>query len=232
MPTFLKDVFFPKFCLGCGKVGTYLCNNCYKKLAYFDKDCCIYCQKPSPYGLTHPGCRKPLGIDGFMTIFRYNDLLKKTIKSFKYRLATAVWDELSLSIRPEKLLKTNFFNRVIKNEKIFLQPIPLHPKKIRERGFNQALIITKFFQRYLSLLTTDTLIRTKETKPQASIKSKKERAQNLHNAFAVKKKNNVINRTFVLVDDLLTSGRTAEAAATTLKKNGAKKVYVLTLAKG
>jgi len=173
-----------------------------------------------------------LGIDGFMAILRYNDLLKKIIKSFKYRLATAVWDELSLSIRPEKLLKTNFFNRVIKNEKIFLQPIPLHPKKIRERGFNQALIIANFFQRYLSLLTTDTLIRTKETKPQASIKSKKKRRQNLRNAFAVKKKHSVINCTFVLIDDLLTSGMTAEAAAATLKKNGAKKVYVLSLAKG
>ena len=95
---FLKDLLFPKFCLGCGFLGAYICTNCKKKLSYIKQDSCLYCGKPSLYGLTHPGCRREKGVDGFLSVFYYNNLLKSVIKSVKYRLATAVFEELCLVV--------------------------------------------------------------------------------------------------------------------------------------
>lgn len=227
-----KELFYPKFCLDCGMIGSYVCLNCRKKLVYIDKDRCHYCQKPSPYGLTHGRCQKKNGIDGFIAIFHYNNLLKKIVKNFKYRLVVSVWKELSLSIEPEKLLKINFYKKLTLEKKIFLQPIPLHPRKIKERGFNQAVIISKFFQQFLRLPIKDNLIRIRETKPQAQIQEIKKRRVNVKNAFKVRNREEIKDNAIILVDDLLTSGRTAEEATTVLKKAGAKTVFVLTLAKG
>lgn len=229
---FFIDLLFPKFCLGCGMVGGYICNRCRKKLIYIDKDRCFYCQKPSLFGLTHRRCQKKNGIDGFMTIFYYNNLLKKIIKAFKYRRAVAVWHEMSLLIEPEKLIKINFYKKLFGNEEVVFQPIPLHSKKLRERGFNQSLIIARFFQQFLDFPIVDSLKRIKETKPQAQIKKRQRRAANLKGAFGVKNRKIISDKRVILIDDLLTSGKTAAEAATTLKKAGAKAVYVLTLAKG
>lgn len=226
------DLFYPRFCLGCGTVGVYLCLNCRKKLVYLEKDHCFYCQKPSLHGLTHPGCQKKDGVDGFISIFQYNNFLKKIIKSFKYRLAVLVWKEFSLSIQAEKLFKINFYRKIAEKETTFLQPIPLFPKKLRERGFNQAKIISNFFQPFLSLPIVDQLVRIKETKPQAQIGQKRKRLLNIRGAFKIRDKKNITEKSFIIVDDVLTSGKTAEEATKILKKAGAKKVFILTLAKG
>lgn len=229
---FLTDFFFPKFCLGCGRVGVYICLICRGKLAYLDRDSCFYCGKMSLFGLTHPGCQRKNGVDGSMAIFYYNNFLKKIIKNIKYRLVGGVWKELVLTIKPEQLLKINFYKKRPQNNNLFLQPIPLHPKRLRERGFNQATLITRFFQQFLALPTVEILQRIKETKPQAQISTQKNRRFNLKKAFSVNNRGAVVNHDFVLVDDLLTSGQTVESATSALKKAGAHRVFVLTLAKG
>lgn len=229
---FIKDLLFPKFCFGCGKIGSYICVQCDKKLIYMEKSRCFYCQKSSPYGLTHPGCRRKNGVDGFMTIFYYNNFLKKIIKTFKYRKAISVWKELCLSIDPEKLQKINFYKKLTVSNRFFLQPIPLHIKKQQIRGFNQAKTIAEFFQLFLGLPVSDHLTRVKETKPQAQINERKKRRLNVKGAFMIKNKTKIKNNNYIIVDDLLTTGRTIEEAVKVLKKEGAKKTFVLTLAKG
>ena len=232
---FLKDLFFPKFCLGCGMVGSYICLRCQKKLVYLEKDGCLYCQRPSLYGLTHPNCRKQNGADGFMALFYYNNLLKNIVKSFKYRRALAVWKELCLLIKPDRLMKIVFYSKLIRennNPRLSMQPIPLYSKKQRERGFNQAKTISIFFQSFLNLPIVDQLTRVKETKPQAQIKQIKKRLTNIKDAFTVKRGKIIKNNSYIIIDDLLTTGNTAKEAATTLKMAGADKVFILTLAKG
>jgi ComF family protein len=224
---FLKELLFPKFCLGCHKIGAYLCPECQNKLEYFTNETCLYCHKKSPYGLTHPGCQKRWGIDGALTIFHYNQTLKQIIKAFKYRQAIAVWEEFSLLINPEKLNRVKNWSPAT-----FLQPIPLHQQRFKERGFNQAEIIAQFFNRFLKLKIGDCLLRNKETKPQAQISEKKERKQNMSQAFIVKNKKEVKNATIILVDDLLTTGETVKAAGKVLKKEGARFVFALTIARG
>jgi len=76
----LKDFLFPKICVGCSYLGAYICPKCQKKLVYVEKEVCFFCKKASSFGLTHYFCQKKFSPQGIMTIFYYNDLLKKIIK--------------------------------------------------------------------------------------------------------------------------------------------------------
>ena len=224
----ILDVIFPKFCLGCGFLGQYLCQNCQKKLKYLNKDTCLYCGKGSYFGLTHPKCFQKNRLDGSLSLFYYNEFFKKILKNIKYRLALDVWEELKKIIPPNNIKKIDFFKKLKKD--FFIQPIPLHKSKLKERGFNQAQLIADYFNHYLNLSTIDALIRKKSTRSQAQTKTKQHRYRNLIGAFVVKMP--VKNKNFILVDDVITSGATVKEATRALKKAGAQQVFALTLAKG
>jgi len=224
----LKDILFPRFCLGCGFLGSYICLDCQKKLIYLKQDKCLYCKKQSPFGLTHENCKKEYGLDSCMSFLYYNDFLKKIIKAIKYRLATEVLNDLFLVLKPEEIIKINFFRKI--NKEIFIQPVPLHPQKLKERGFNQAQLLTNFFNNFIYSKITDDLIRKKTTLAQAQLKKRRERYSNLRGAFKTNKQ--VTGKSYILVDDVLTTGITMAEAGKALKKAGAKAVFALSLAKG
>jgi ComF family protein len=224
------DLLFPKFCLGCGWIGGYICPRCYKKLAPVTKDICFYCQRPSRCGLTHPGCTGPNRIDGAISIFWYNSILKRIIKSIKYRLAVDVWREFCVSLAPDTLEKIAYYKSLCCRS--FLQPIPLHPSRLRERGFNQAEKIARFLGTFFNLPQGDFLKRIKRTFPQAEIDFSRKRILNMRGAFGIKNRNMVKGKNIILVDDVLTTGATVKEAVRILKKYGALKIYVFTLAKG
>jgi len=226
----LIDLLFPKFCLGCSHIGSYICNRCFKKLKVIDKPTCLYCHKQSYLGLTHPRCSKKLSIDGVLSIYYYDNLLKKIIKNIKYRLATVVWDEFWKSI-PESNIDRLFAYKKIFHE-AFIQVVPLSQSKYKLRGFNQAAMITKYFNKVLNFPIINVLKRSHEALAQAQIKSKKTRQKNIRNVFLTVNKIDIKNKTIILVDDVITTGATLKEASRVLKKAGANKVYALTLAKG
>ncbi len=108
-------------------------------------------------------------------------------------------------------------------------PIPLSIKGLRERGFNQSLLLSKVISdnRKIPLLM-DRLVKIRETPPQIGL-SAKERSKNLKGAFSMKK--NVQGMKLLLVDDVMTTGATARECARQLLKAGADEVAVLTLAR-
>lgn len=226
------DLLFPKFCFNCHLPGTYLCPRCQKDLNYVNSSYCFYCKKDSLYNLTHPSCLKKFNIEGVSFIFYYNSLLKRLIKNIKYRLASDIWQELSKGIYPETTKRLAFYNKL--TGKVYLQPVPLSIEKLRSRGFNQAFLITSFFQKIINFPIADFLIRIKNTNPQADLKSRKERYQNLRGAFRIRKTSfkEIVGAKIILIDDVVTTGTTVKEAAKALKKAGAEKIYVLALAKG
>lgn len=226
---FLIDLLFPKFCLGCGYVGTYICPSCQKKLNPIKQDICIYCKRPSIFGLTHLSCSKTHNIDGLLSIYHYNTILKKVIKNIKYRLATQVWQELYKTIEPQAITKLGFYKKL--SQDLVIQPIPLSKIKYNERGFNQAYFISIFFQKILHFPIVDLLTRKKERSSQAQLKNKKARYLNIKGTFAINSIP-VTTKNIILIDDIVTSGSTVKEATKILKKSGVKKVYVLALAKG
>lgn len=231
---FIIDLLFPKFCLGCGYIGVYICPSCQDKLKSVITDNCLYCKKSSPFGLTHPYCTNRFNADGILSLYYYNPVLKKIIKNIKYRLSIEVWKEFYKIIEPETIMKLDFYKKLFSD--FVIQPIPLTKSKYNQRGFNQAYLIGNFFQKILRFPMVDLLIRKNETPPQAQIKNKKNRSQNIKGAFEINNKSkDVINHVFtnvILVDDVVTSGSTVKEAAKVLKAAGAKKVFILTLAKG
>ena len=228
--SFLLDLIFPKFCIGCNAIGRYLCKKCINKLHFLKQDRCIYCFQPSFYGETHENCKKHNGLDGVLSICGYNELARKIVSLVKYRLQSAIYKDILSHVPKETIRKFEEF----KKRQLYssLQTVPLHKKRQSIRGFNQSDELTKFFAKTLSLPIIDIVERIKNTKPQARIKKKYERILNVKGSFYVKERNKVLNKTIILVDDVCTSASTANEIAKELKKIGVKKVYLFSFARG
>jgi ComF family protein len=108
--------------------------------------------------------------------------------------------------------------------------VPSTEEKLRERGFNQARLIACEMSHRIHVWYADILIRAKNTTPQARLKTKEERIENLHGAFEVR--GNVNGARVLLIDDIATTGSTLQECAVALKQAGADKVWALTLASG
>lgn len=228
--TFTKDLLFPRFCVGCGFLGAYICPSCEEKLPYARLDTCLYCQKASPLGLTHPICRRSRGVDGFMAIFFYNSLLKKIIGNVKYRLAKEVLDEVMKIIAPFAALRLYELAKLQNN--LVICPVPLHRKRRKKRGFNQAELLADFISILLQSPKIHLLTRIKDTPSQTSFNNGLDRYRNMQGAFAPSDTESSAGRSVLLVDDVVTTGATVKSATRVLKTGGAKKVYVFSLAKG
>lgn len=110
-------------------------------------------------------------------------------------------------------------------------PVPLHPRRLRERGYNQSGLLVKELGRLTNLpVIEDSLIRVKEARPQVRASNVKERRKNVASAFICRDEK-VSGKQIILVDDVCTSGATLESCASALKSKGAIMVWGLTLAR-
>jgi competence protein ComFC len=228
----LLDLIFPKRCLGCGKTGGYFCSFCLNRVSLEPERICPVCQKPSIGGLTHPGCQSPQSIDGLTSIFAYQGVVKKAITKLKYKFVSDIARdlvELFLSFCGEDRV----FSHFCQQEKVCLLSIPLHPSRKRWRGFNQAELLGKMIASNLGVkFLPEVLKRVKKTKPQVKL-NKEERRKNIRGAFELNSNHRslITNHSLILFDDVWTSGETLKEATKVLKRNGAKRVWGLTIAR-
>lgn len=225
----LKDLLYPKFCLGCGFVGAYICLKCFKKIVPITKGACLWCGKVGVDGLTHPRCLQRLNIAASVSIFEYSPFMRKIIKSIKYRLAREILNELLDNVTTDHLSELLRFKKVLSGA--LIQPIPLSRSKLKSRGFNQASILAGFFSSVLGLKVADYLTRKNNGTPQAELKSRRERYGNIRGAFGLRPGVRVRDKKIILVDDVVTTGATAYEAARILGRAGAGPIYVLTIAR-
>lgn len=187
--------------------------------------------------LTQPSLRLPDSPNGQETVsvVNYkNALVRQTVWSLKFRnnqkiaklFAEIIYDTIAEELANLKL-SANFGNSI-------LTPIPLSRKRLRERGYNQAELITRqmakldqnnFFeyQKYI-------LKKIKDTPPQSRSKNKTERLNNLRGCFKVVNPNLIKNRNIILLDDVVTTGATLAEASQTLRRAGARRIFCVTLA--
>ena len=110
-------------------------------------------------------------------------------------------------------------------------PVPLHSTRLRERGFNQALLLAERLSARAAVPLLDGLVRTRYTTTQTRL-DRQERMDNLRNAFRVRQSAAVQNRHLLLVDDVFTTGSTVDECARVLRLAGASSVRVATVARG
>jgi len=189
---------------------------------------CLVCNRPSIDGLTHPGCKSRYAIDGAFCAVSYKSTVRKLIYNFKYKPYLSDLTETLVGLFYESLIQQEIFQKAYALSPI-LVPVPLSTKRLRKRGYNHAKLLAQGLSKNLNLKIMEVLQRVKETKTQHGLKLK-DRKENLKGAFILNTKC-LMPDTIFLVDDILTSGSTLLEAARILKRNGAKKVWGLTLAR-
>ncbi|HVY67921.1 MAG TPA: ComF family protein [Patescibacteria group bacterium] len=228
---FVLDTLFPMTCLGCGREGSFLCSDCSALLPRVEYQRCIACQKPTPFGLTHPGCLSPQGADGLISCLDYHDpAVSKIIIRGKYYFLPGVYALLGRLLA--EYLKANYAGLLAGPSAFVLVPIPLAPARRRWRGFNQAEILCEALAAELSLPVCRALVRHRRTRTQKDLK-REQRLANMAGAFSINHnlKPEILNRNLLLVDDVTTTGATLLEAAKVLKRNGAGQVFCLTVAR-
>ncbi len=223
----ILDMLFPKFCIGCNTFGSYICTNCIGKIYLVNKDVCPYCEKISLYGRKHDTC---IGeVDGVISLFHYKGFIRTFIKTVKYKLLYSVWEDFYTFIPEYRLV---IIKEIIKiSPSVAFQVIPLHTRRLKERGFNQVTPFAKFLKVKTGINTVDILKRARYTTPQATSTGREDRQQNMRDAFVLKV-NKIEYNTIILIDDVYTTGSTCKEAAKVLKQQGVNTVYAITLARG
>lgn len=199
----ILNFLFPIKCLGCGQKGDYFCSSCLNKQTTH-----------SPIFST-----KNPQIEGHLSLYKYNSLIKKIITEIKYGFVTDVIE--SFTDNCANLIKNNFSNLLTywqKNDFVLI-PIPLHYYRQNWRGFNQSVLIGKLLAQKLNLKFNDQLLfRSKNTHVQAKLKNKTDKKTNLSNAFCVFDQE--IPQNIILFDDVATTFSTLNSAYQTLSSHG------------
>lgn len=207
----IKDIIFPTHCLGCNQEGSWICKKCLANIQ-----------------LNYQIDQAIESLDGLIAFFNYNEkeIIGRLIKLLKYDYIT----ELNNYIE-EILLKNNIIIEEDLSQMIII-PVPLHLRRLRERGFNQSDILANIFKNKFNLGDIDNklLLRKKYTPQQAKL-NKEDRIKNLQGAFVVNN-NKLIPKSVVLVDDIYTTGVTMLECALALRKKGVKNIWGMVLARG
>ncbi|MBU4338421.1 ComF family protein [Patescibacteria group bacterium] len=241
---FILDIIFPIYCLGCGAEGKWICSECSEKVELLKKQACPVCGVESRTGARCFNCRAKTELDGVIAAAAYfgkerkESLVKKAIHIFKYRFVKDLAEPLAAVItrqlknrqiaKPEKSI---IFGPYI-NDKIII-PVPLHLKRFRWRGFNQADLLADNIAKYFDLpLEKSALARRKNNIPQVEVRDRRERMKNIKDAFICVDGAKVKDKIVILVDDVATTSATLGECAKALKNSGAKEVWGVVVARG
>jgi len=230
------NAVLPVECASCGRALAddpvpFFCQPCWESIHPLSGPSCPRCGRPfastvallySPHHLCG-ACRlrRPAYTQAW-SLYPYEPPLQDAIRLFKYHgkvaLADALGSLMSAAV-PHPL------------EVDLLMPVPLHPSRLKEREFNQSLLLADHLNRRLRLpLSYGNLIRVRRTEPQTAL-TRKARLKNLRRAFVVLRPQEVAGKKILLVDDVATTGTTVNECAKALRKAGAADVYVGTLAR-
>ena len=232
-----SGTIYPSKCPFCGEIVSAgkkhstehngICKACREKLPYIGEVRCMCCGKP----LTDPAeeycydCtrQKHLFVDG-RSLWVHKDAVENAVYAMKYQNRRIYGQTFG------KEMAEHFLPYLWERKITLIVPVPLHSRRKRKRGFNQAEIVAKVLSENTGIaMDAGAVKRIKATSPQKEL-GDKGRKRNIRGAFAVQK--NVKGENIVLIDDIYTTGSTLDEAARVLKKAGAENVYFLTVSIG
>ena len=227
----ILDFFLPRLCLFCGGVvaeeaAAAVCPDCQGQIEWVESPVCSCCGLifPSREGEDHlcgPCQTEPPPFTRARAAAVYDGPVAAAVKRFKFERQMA-----HLPVLQHWLQRPRCLELVAAADLII--PVPLHRRRLQQRGFNQALLLARAFPE--ARLGRETLVRVRYTAPQIGL-NPKERRDNVHHAFAVPQPGEVQDKKILLVDDLYTTGATVRECARVLRRAGAAQVEILTVAR-
>lgn len=231
------DLLWPRVCAvkGCPRMsdrsGRHLCSTCFASLPFYEAGgACSVCGAPVMAEARHSFVCETCLLDSPAFEFArsavfYREPVGQIIQDFKYRRATWLCDDLVDLLEGAVRAKLAF------GEIDVVMPVPLHPTRLRSRGYNQSALLSRSLARRINRREDEkSLVRTRDTEHQARL-SGDERRKNLQAAFSVADPGLVRGRTVLLVDDIMTSGTTLSECARPLLAAGATRVWCATVAR-
>jgi ComF family protein len=226
------DFVYPPRCVVCGEwmdSWTVMCAKCAGDLRRVEHPLCPTCGKPfisAPYDHLCSVCSQDEQyFDAQRSAIIYEGQWREAILKFKFNGVTSL--AKTLADATKNIFETEF--KEIQVDSIV--PVPLHPTRLRWRGFNQSLTLARRIAKERGFwIDPYSLVRSRPTTPQVRL-TPKQREENVKGAFAVARPNFIDGRNILLIDDVTTTGSTLRECSKVLKKAGASKVYALTVAR-
>lgn len=225
----ILELLYPTTCIFCGEICKEgICDRCRKSVMIIKEPRCKKCGKPIRYEEEEfcYDCRhKNFHYEQGKSLWIHRNPVNQSIYNFKYK-NRRVYGE----IYAKELVKE--FGKLICLWKIdLIIPVPLHRKKLRKRGFNQAEILAKEIGKLTGIpVNTKVILRKKYTEPQKQF-GQKERRKNLADAFEAACKH-INAKNILIIDDIYTTGSTIDSIAKILLETGAEKAYFMTISIG
>lgn len=233
----ILDALFPIFCLSCHKEGYWLCESCFSRIKFLDYQLCPACENNiTEKGFLCPACRafRKSHLDSLIVAVSYeNPAIKALAYNLKYRFVADIAQPLA-GLMTQAILANNI------PVPDFIVPVPLHPRRLRWRGFNQSLLLAHRISEELTPLlqieVLEILLRKKYNRAQMKIKNYEERKENVKDIFALTQSENnkaklIRGKNILLIDDIATTGATLEECAKALKLAGVKYVFAAVIAR-
>ena len=219
----LISLLFPPHCAGCGADGSLWCNVCQASLASIRAPMCVKCGQPNTPSQLCANCREhPLLIDCIRSAVIFQGTVRHAIHRFKYQRLAGLAEPFG------DILADYWIEHGLSAD--WVMPVPLHPARQRERGYNQAgLLANRLAKRVGTAVSESGLRRTRVTAVQMELDAAQRRL-NVAGAFECAEPQ-VRNKRVVMIDDVCTTGATLEACAAALFQAGAASVLGLTLAR-
>lgn len=231
----LADLVFPPRCIACGNLAAgheenLLCPSCLSRIHFIRSPVCPRCGIPFAAEedrdhlcggcVTDPGC-----FSAARALGRYETVLLEAIHRFKYQGRVHVGEALGRFMAAYDYASFRIADYAM------LIPVPLHRKRLRERGFNQSVVLAREVAKHHSIpMSFSVLRRSVWTEPQVTL-GREDRGANVRGAFEVADSASIKDKKILLVDDVFTTGSTVEECARVLRRSGAAEVGVLTLAR-
>ena len=226
----LLDTLFPPICLSCRNLlldlekENKICQKCLDSIQIYSSFFCPKCKNRVPD--LEKTCHKEVKFLLAPAADYQNQAVKNLIWFLKYHK----WQGVMKIIEPIINRYLDVLNSDFKD--FIVIPIPLHPDRLKERGFNQSELIAEIFSRKTkTILERNNLKRIKLTKNQAELKNIEEREENIKNCFKLNNPEKIKNKNIAIVDDVFTTGSTMNEAVKILKQTGAKKIIAFVFAK-